>query len=77
MEVVIHIPDDIAQHLQAQCGDVARYVLECVACTWYRSGTLNEEQLQRLLGYDTRVQAHAFLQEHDIPLRDSGQRNST
>jgi Uncharacterised protein family (UPF0175) len=69
MEVVIHIPDDIAQHLQAQRGDIARYVLECVACAGYRDGVLNEEHLQRLLGYDTLVQVHAFLKEHDIPLR--------
>jgi len=69
MEVIIHLPDDIAQHLQARCGDVARYVLECVARAWYRDDVLNEEQLQRLLGYDTRVQAHAFLKEHKIPLR--------
>jgi hypothetical protein len=69
MEVVIHLPDDIAQHLQARWGDVARYVLECVACAGYRDGVLNEEHLQRLLGYDTPVQVHAFLQEHPIPPR--------
>ena len=72
MEVVIHLPDDIAQHLQARCGDVARYVLECVARAAYRDGVLNEEQLQRLLGYDTRLQVHAFLQKHGISLRDTG-----
>ena len=69
MEVIIHLPDDIAQHLQTRYGNVARYVLECVARAGYRDGVLNEEQLQRLLGYDTRVQVHAFLQEHEIPLR--------
>jgi hypothetical protein len=71
MEIVIHIPDDIAQHLQARFGDLARYALECVACTGYREGVLNEEHLQRLLGYDTRLQVHDFLKEHDIPLRPS------
>jgi len=69
MEVIIHLPDDIVQHLQVQWGDGSRYVLECIAREWYRSGDLNEEQLQRLLGYDTRVQVHAFLKEHEIPLR--------
>jgi len=69
MEVIIHLPDDIAQHLQARYGDVARYVLECVARAGYREGVLNEEHLQRLLGYDTRIQVHAFLKEHEIPLR--------
>ena len=69
MEVVIHLPDDIAQRLQAQWGDVSRYVLESVARAWYQSGALNEEQLQCLLGYDTRLRVHAFLKEHKIPLR--------
>ena len=41
MEVVIHLPDDIALRLQARWGDVARYVLECVARAWYQSGELN------------------------------------
>ena len=30
-----------------------------------------EEQLQRFLGYDTRLRVHAFLKEHNIPLRCS------
>ena len=34
MEVIIHLPDDIAQHLQARCGDVARYVLNA----WHVQG---------------------------------------
>jgi hypothetical protein len=63
------LPDDIAQHLQAHYGDVACYILECVARAGYRGGVLNEEQLQRLLGYDTRVQVYTFLKEQNIPLR--------
>ena len=80
------LPDDIAQRLQARWGDVARYVLECVAWAWYQSGELNEEELQRFLGYDTRLQVHVFLRQHGLPLRDTvvnqkptqrSQRNST
>jgi hypothetical protein len=71
MEVVLHVPDDIAQRLQARWGDVAHYVLECMARVWYQSDALNEEQLQRFLGYDTRLRVHAFLKEHNIPLRCS------
>ena len=73
-------------YLQARWGDVARYVLECVAWAWYQSGELNEEELQRFLGYDTRLQVHVFLRQHGLPLRDTvvnqkptqrSQRNST
>jgi len=69
MEVAIHLPDDIAQHVQAQWEDVPRHVLESLALAWYQSGELNEEQLRRLLGYSTRMGVHAFLKEHGVPLR--------
>jgi hypothetical protein len=69
MEVAIHLPDDIAQHVQAQWEDVPRHVLESLALAWYQSGELNEEQVRRLLGYNTRLRVHAFLKEHDVPLR--------
>jgi len=69
MEVAIHLPEDIARHVQAQWEDVPRHVLESLALIWYQSGELNEEQIRRLLGYSTRVRVHAFLKEHGVPLR--------
>ncbi len=69
MEVVIHLPDDIAQQVQAQWEDVPRHVLESLALAWYQSGELNEEQVRRLPGYSTRLRVHAFLKEHCVPLR--------
>ena len=69
MEVAIHLPDDIAQGVQAQCKDVRRHVLESLALAWYQSGELSEEQVRRLLGYATRLEVHRFLKEHDVPLR--------
>jgi hypothetical protein len=69
MEVAIHLPDDIARHVRAQWEDVPRHVLESLALAWYQSGELNEEQLRRLLGYNTRTRVHTFLAEHDVPLR--------
>lgn len=69
MGVAIHLPDDIAQRVQAQWKDVPRHVLESLTLAWYQSGELNEEQLRRLLGYSTRLRVHAFLKEHDVPLR--------
>jgi hypothetical protein len=69
MEVAIHLPEDIAQQVQAQWKDVSRHILESLAVAWYQSGELNEEQIRRLLGYRTRIRVHAFLQEHGVPLR--------
>ncbi len=68
MEVAIHLPDDIAQQVQAQWEDVPRHVLESLALAWYQSSELNEEQVRRLLGYSTRLRVHAF-KEHGVPLR--------
>jgi Uncharacterised protein family (UPF0175) len=69
MEIVIHLPDDIAQRVQAQREDVPRHVLESLALAWYQSSELSEEQVRRLLGYETRLEVHGFLKEHDVPLR--------
>jgi predicted HTH domain antitoxin len=69
MEVSIYLPDDIIPQGQAQWEDVPRHVLESLALAWYQSGELSEEQVRRLLGYATRLEVHAFLKEHDVPLR--------
>jgi hypothetical protein len=69
MEIAIHLPDDVAARLQAEQPDICRHVLESLALAWYQSGELNEEQIRRLLGYNTRLKVHAFLAEHGVPLR--------
>jgi hypothetical protein len=68
MEVAIELPEDIAEGLQAHWKDVPRHTLEALAAEGYRSGALSEEQVRRVLGYETRVEVHAFLKEHGIPL---------
>ncbi len=69
MDIAIHLPDDVATHLQVAQPDMPRHVLESLAVAWYQSGELNEEQIRRLLGYRTRLQVHAFLAAHGVPLR--------
>ena len=32
------------------------------------SGALSEEEVRRVLGYETRVEVHAFLKEHGVHL---------
>jgi len=39
-----------------------------LALEGYRSDTLTEEQVRRILGYGTRMQVHAFLKEHGVYL---------
>jgi hypothetical protein len=69
MEIVIDLPDDIARQVQEKQGDMPRHVLESLALAWYQAGELNEEQVRRLLGYNTRLRVHAFLKEHGVPLQ--------
>ena len=60
MQITLEVPDEIAQDRQ----DLPRALLESFALQGYRSGTLTEEQVRRVLGYGTRMQVHGFLKEH-------------
>ena len=67
MEVAIHLPDDVAAAMPWK--DVSRHVVEQIALEGYREGWLSEEQVRRLLGYETRLDVHGFLKEHGVYLR--------
>ena len=67
MEVAIHLPDDVAASVPWE--DVPRHILEQIALEGYRDGWLSEEQVRRLLGYETRLDVHGFLKEHGAYLR--------
>lgn len=60
------MPDGIAQALNI--GDLSRTALEALALEGYRSGRLGGGQVQKLLGFSTPMQVHAFLKEHGVYL---------
>ncbi|HMD97981.1 MAG TPA: UPF0175 family protein [Terriglobia bacterium] len=64
MQITIEVPDEIAQGLGAK--DLPRALLESFALEGYRSGTLTEEQVRKILGYGTRIQVDGFLKEHGV-----------
>lgn len=68
MEIIIDVPDDIADRLRQKWQDMPRGVLESIALEGYRSRAMGEESVRRLLGFDTRFDVHAFLKAHDVPL---------
>ena len=68
MRITLSLPDDIAQHLAARGEDPARTALEALALDGYRSRTFSEDQLRRMLGFETRIEVHAFLKYHDVYL---------
>jgi hypothetical protein len=71
MDVQLHIPDDVARILQGEQPDLSRAAVEALALEGYRSRRLSETQVRRLLGFNTRMQVHAFLKAHDVYLNYS------
>ena len=69
MHLTIDLPEDICVALQGRWGDVSRHALETLALEAYRTGALSEDQVKRLLGFDSRFQVHALLKRYQVPLR--------
>ena len=59
---MLDIPDDLAEPLRAALGDdLSRAALERFALDGYVAGKLSRFQVQRLLGFDNRWDAEAWL----------------
>jgi hypothetical protein len=67
IEISIHVPDDIARRVQAQWEDVPRHVVESFALEGFRARVLTTEDVRRLLGFETKIEVHAFLKAHEVP----------
>ena len=65
MNVVLPIPDDLAEQL-GPADDLARRALEALALTEYQAGRLTEAQLRRMLGFETRYELDGFLKARGI-----------
>ena len=69
MQVTLDLPDDISVALEGRWKDVTRQAIEALAVEAYRTGVLSENQVRRLLCFESRFQVHALLKEHRVPLR--------
>ena len=67
MEIAIHLPDDIAQRVQAQWEDIPRHVLESFVLDGFRARVLTTEDVRRLLGFETKFEVHDFLKAYEVP----------
>jgi hypothetical protein len=65
MNVVLPIPDDLAERLGAE-PELARQALEGLAAEAYRTGRITRPELRRLLGFETRFEVDGFLKERGI-----------
>ena len=66
MRITVEIPDDVARKVVSPDGDLARILLEDFAVESYRAGKLTMDQVRELLGFATRMQVDAFLQQHQV-----------
>jgi predicted HTH domain antitoxin len=66
--VTLDLPDNLSRFLAAS-GNVERAAMEAIALQAYREEKLSTGELRRLLGYRTRLQVHAFLKAHGVPLQ--------
>lgn len=66
MELVLHVPDEIACRL-AEGGDLPRRALESIAIEGYRSGRLTLLDVSELLDL-SRSQAETLLGDHQVAL---------
>ena len=66
MQVILEIPDDMAELLVSKGQDPSRAMLEALAIEGYRSGTLSPLQTRLLLGFETRYEFEGFLKDHQV-----------
>lgn len=69
MQISFDIPDDIARALGVEGTDRSRLALEALALEGYRARVLFESDLCRMLGFDSRLDVHAFLKQHGVCLQ--------
>src|SRR5271166_3358328 len=66
VNLVVHLPDDLAARLSADGADLPRRALEALASEEYRAGRLTKPDLRRLLGLETRAELDGFLKAHGV-----------
>jgi Uncharacterised protein family (UPF0175) len=66
MQVVVDIPDNIAERLAPAGADLSRTMLEDRIAQAYREGRLTTEEIRQALGLETRFEVEPFLLRHDI-----------
>jgi hypothetical protein len=66
MRVTVEIPDQFFGQIVPAGQDASRMLLETAVAEAYRERRLTMEQVRELLGFATRMQVDAFLQQHEV-----------
>jgi Uncharacterised protein family (UPF0175) len=64
MQITLNIPDELAGRVAPEGTDPSRVALEALALEGYRTERLSESALRQMLGFQTRMEVHAFLKQH-------------
>jgi len=66
MEITLNFPDELARQVGSKGQKPARVALETLALEGYSTELLFESALWQMLGFETRMEVHAFLKEHGV-----------
>lgn len=66
MNLIVRIPDDLAERLGADVATLERRALEALLAEEYRAGRLDKPDLRRLLGFETAYEIDGFLKAHGV-----------
>jgi len=66
MNVMVPIPDELAERLTAQGGDIGRRALEALVLEEFRAGRTSKAELRKLLGLESRYEMDGFLKAHGV-----------
>ena len=66
MQITLELPDDVGP--QAQVKDLPRALLKSFRPRRLSLRYAGEEQVRRLLGFETRMEVHGFLKDHGVYL---------
>jgi hypothetical protein len=71
VQITLDIPDELAAQIASSGQDVSRAAREAIAIEGYRTERLSESEIRHLLGFETRMEVHAFLKQHGAYLHYS------
>ena len=66
MNLIVRIPDDLAQRLGASTGDLERRALDALVADEYRAGRLTKPEVYAALGFETLDEFDGFLKAHGV-----------
>lgn len=61
MQIMIEIPDNIANQLQLQSSKISQRILELIVADNYRQGKIGAGQVHRILNFSSRWETYQFL----------------